>query len=197
MLSDGAAISARDEALASLTATKSISYTNLVAVFDDFIQTVAQFHTDVDTVEQNLIAISQNLTEAQTNINDLSTEAETDILAYVDGINTLVTMFLENALGTDLKESLRCRNIYSIYDDVFSLVCVDIISVFNVLWFSIGWCAGILPFAIVSWALLIKYFRGEQASSPEIVAWSRQGTRHGANTGQTMNTRGGYAYSDQ
>ena len=161
MLSDGAAISARDEALASLTATKSVSYTNLVAAFDDFIQTVAQFHTDVDTVEQNLLAISQNLTEAQTNINDLSTEAETDILAYVDGINTLVTEFLKNSLDTDLKESLRCGNIYSIYDAVFSLVCIEIIDVVHVLWFSIGWCAGILPIAIVAWALLIKYFRRE------------------------------------
>merc|ERR1719483_278228 len=112
-------------------------------------------------MKTSLISISTDLTAAQTNLNNLATKAETDILAYVDSINDLVTDFLEDSLDTDLKENLRCGNIYSIYDAVFSLVCVEIIDVVHVLWFSIGWCAGILPVAIVVWALLIKYFRRE------------------------------------
>ena len=72
-----------------------------------------------------------------------------------------VQTFLNNALDTDLKENLRCGNIYSVYDAIFNLICVEIIDVVHVLWFSIGWCAGILPVAIVAWALLIKYFKKE------------------------------------
>ena len=161
-LSDGIAVSARNTAVTSLTDISENSYTNLLTEFDNFKQTVAQLQTDVNTMKQSLISISEDLAAAQTNINNLSTEAETNILAYVDGINTLVTEFLKNSLDTDLKESLRCGNIYSIYDAVFSLVCIEIIDVVHVLWFSTGWCAGILPIAIVAWALLIKYFRRER-----------------------------------
>ena len=78
---------------------------------------------------------------------------------YIDGISDEVIGFLNTTIGSDLKDGLRCGGLYGIYQSIFDLVCLEIIDVVHVLWFSIGWTVGMFPIGICAWSLLMKYFR--------------------------------------